>query len=191
MRGKRSVIHYKSLEKGNSRFKYASKRSSVIPSMVSSTGSMWTRFPYLTSAQWCTETTSPTLTLRFDLTTSFIPIFGASHVSSASTMQTVFFLFFPVHKKIAFQDHHNASPPIWNLYCHATEKAVLYSKEMETTLSRMRVHTLWHPWIDSLRYCLLWSIPFWASQFCPLTILSIVVSSKGLSWVNFRFHIDI
>ena len=43
----------------NSRFKNASNRLSVTPSIVTSTGSMWTCFPYLTSVQWCTDTTSP------------------------------------------------------------------------------------------------------------------------------------
>lgn len=66
-----------------------------MPSMVSSIGSMWTRFPYLTSWHWWTDTTSPSLTLRFDLTTLFILIFGSSHVSSASAMQIVSLLFLP------------------------------------------------------------------------------------------------
>ena len=81
----------------NSRFKYASNRLPVTPSIVSSTGSMWTPFPYLTSEHWCTDTTSPSWTLRFDLTTLFILIFGSSHVSSATAMQIVSFCFLPCH----------------------------------------------------------------------------------------------
>ena len=79
----------------NSRFRYASYRFPVTPSMVSSIGSMWTRSPYIISMQSCTDTTSPSLTLRFDLTILFILIFAGSHVSSVMAMQTVSFLFLP------------------------------------------------------------------------------------------------
>lgn len=85
----------KNSKRMNSRFRYASNRFPVTPSIVSSTGRICTLFPYLTSGHWCTETTSPNLTLRFDLTTLFILILGSSHVSSARAMQIVSFLFFP------------------------------------------------------------------------------------------------
>ena len=82
-------------KKSNLRFKYVSNKFPVKPSMVSSIGSMWTRFPYLTSWHWWTEITSPSLTLRFARTTLFILIFGSSHVSSARAMQIVSLRFFP------------------------------------------------------------------------------------------------
>ncbi|BAT11044.1 Os10g0442532, partial [Oryza sativa Japonica Group] len=75
--------------------KRASNRFPVMPSTVSSIGRMCTRFPYFTSWHWWTETTSPSRTLRFFLTTLFILILGSSQVSSARTMQIVSFLFLP------------------------------------------------------------------------------------------------
>lgn len=44
---------------------------------------------------WCTDTTSPNLTLRLFLTTLLRRILASSTVSSASTMHTVSFRFFP------------------------------------------------------------------------------------------------
>jgi hypothetical protein len=82
-------------EHSNIRFKYASKRLPVTPSMESSKGSTWMRLPYFTSAHWCTDTTSPRRTRKFALTTLFMRIFGSSQVSSAKTMHTVSFLFLP------------------------------------------------------------------------------------------------
>ena len=81
--------------------RYVSNRLPVIPSMVSSIGRMWTLFPYLTSVHWCTDTTSPSLTLKFLRTTLFILIFGSSHDSSARTMHTVSRLFFPLRSTVS------------------------------------------------------------------------------------------
>jgi hypothetical protein len=94
------TIVYKSIIKQILRFKQASNKLPVMPSTVSSIGSMCTRFPYLTSWHWWTETTSPSRTLKFFLTTLFIRIFGSSHVSSASTIQIVSFLFLPCYEVI-------------------------------------------------------------------------------------------
>ena len=72
-----------------------------MPSMVSSMGRMWTRLPYLTSGHWCTDTTSPSRTLRFLRTHLFMRILPGSQASSASTMHTVSLRRLPLSRTVS------------------------------------------------------------------------------------------
>mmetsp|Transcript_5523 Transcript_5523/g.13299 ORF Transcript_5523/g.13299 Transcript_5523/m.13299 type:complete len:319 (+) Transcript_5523:1298-2254(+) len=89
--------------------RYTSNRLPDTPSIVSSNGKMWIRFPYGTSPQDVTVTTSLRRTRRFLRTTLFIRTFESSQVSSARTIQTVSFPFFPLMRTVSPRNNSSCS----------------------------------------------------------------------------------
>ena len=67
----------------------------MIPSTVSSIGKTWILVKFGMSGQGCTDTISPSLTLKFVLTTLLILIFPFSSLGSTKAIHTVYFLFLP------------------------------------------------------------------------------------------------
>lgn len=116
------------------KFSLAPQTYPTSPSTVSSIGSTWIRFPYLTSGQGWIHTTSDRRTLRLFLTILFMRIFSSGQLSSASTIQTVSFLRFPLRRTVS--PRNNLSSSILSCERATTELSSFVASSTRSLLGR-------------------------------------------------------